>query len=1198
MATNDELAAQLDLMNKINVAMQAIATSARSVKSSYEAQFEFAQKTMKVMQQVANSSASSAVGALNDQLSTTAQNVGDLDADPFAKLAAQAMKASGSMESLGNRIFKTGARVNVFGSVVAGLVKGFRNVVALTKGVFGFFKGVADLAFSVSAAILAIPFRILSGLMDMAVSSPGTADLRREIEAVRKAFGDLKGPAASTIISTTKHLTGFAATGLHAYRVFGTLAERMQAVREVAVEMGATFGTMTEEFVQNGGALLAYQKGLGVSNEQMKGLASRAITTGKTMSKVLNDVTKQALNLGKTFSIDQKLIGRDMAEASKDVKNFGQLTVKELGVASVYARKLGVEIDKITGTLNAFKTFDTAAENAAKLSQQFGVQVDAFKMMEEQNPAAQIDMLRQQFKQAGVDASKFNRQQRELLALSTGLDEAVAQQVFSANNYGVSLKDITEKSQEAEKQQLSQAEAMSKLSDSIERMVKDGQQLEGSFFKMFLRGIDIGIKRSSAFRMLMLDIRRALRVTMHAGIAFGRIFVNSFDGVKESLGGLRKMFGPETFGKLGKSINDATKALLDKKNPLPFDKFAQRIFGGFRAFFAAEAGPLKETLEGFKKFFIKIADLVGPGVEWVGKQIGASFSLLADLISGKKPLPGLDTSGPKTFVGRLMQPIVKGIANAWPSIKEGFLKLMDVLGTELKKFIQNHPEIKEAGKKVVFGLATMLFGPAVMNGLIAFAVNALAGAVKNAIFGGVTKGAAEAGPTVTRTIMTSLGRTGGTIARGMGRVLGGPVAAAAAVILGPMAVHDVMSTYGKAWEKEFGVLDAKIAVGATGVLRTLTLNLLPDWLESAFGQTVATMTGWYSGVFESVFGPTIVNDFKSSMGTVVDFLDFFGAALTVAWEDTAAFFKDSWPFLKQLGIDIFTGLGDGIKWVFKPLADNFDWAYNKIKSGLDYLTNNPLVNKITSSFGKLGDKVSDALGGFSFTDMGEQFGNRLADRVVGGYDKVLREELPKKTAKAVKATPTATTPASSATSGPAASSAVAESLKKLKEAAPALDLDTSDFGDRMMNISKQISKAQTAIAKIKATAPALQRAVGDGGVKSALDSIRDVVALVQKLDDALSMSPSVDVSTKLERLASASGLGSKAQYTVKSKEVVINLNLTVTMDVGKVEKVMIMRQESIIRDRLNFATVTNPGSQGSQSIPETYSDKVPQITKR
>ena len=58
-------------------------------------------------------------------------------------------------------------------------------------------------------------------------------------------------------------MTGFSETGLTTWRVFGTMAERIEHVTKVAVSMGATFGVLRQEFVANGGAILAFQKGLG-----------------------------------------------------------------------------------------------------------------------------------------------------------------------------------------------------------------------------------------------------------------------------------------------------------------------------------------------------------------------------------------------------------------------------------------------------------------------------------------------------------------------------------------------------------------------------------------------------------------------------------------------------------------------------------------------------------------------------------------------------------------------------------------------------------------------------------------------------------------------------------------------------------------------------------------------------------------------
>jgi len=115
-----------------------------------------------------------------------------------------------------------------------------------------------------------------------------------------------------------------------------------------------------------------------------------------------------------------------------------------------------------------------------------------------------------------------------------------------------------------------------------------------------------------------------------------------------------------------------------------------------------------------------------------------------------------------------------------------------------------------------------------------------------------------------------------------------------------------------------------------------------------------------------------------------------------------------------------------------------------------------------------------------------------------------------------------------------------------------------------------------------------------GSVATALDAVSKMVEQTQSLDDTLNKLPSIGPMTaKLEAIARSSGLGGKAVYQVKSKEVVINMNLNVTMDAGEVEKVMIMRHKSIIRDRINFATA----GESSNRIPETYTNNLPNISR-
>ena len=116
----------------------------------------------------------------------------------------------------------------------------------------------------VSAAILAIPFKVFQGLIDMAQNVGGMDELRQAIENIRKEFGALRGPAASTVIDVSKSMKNFSQTGLSTFQVFGMLHERLNLVRELAVAMGPAFGLLLDEFKDNGGAVLAYQNATAV----------------------------------------------------------------------------------------------------------------------------------------------------------------------------------------------------------------------------------------------------------------------------------------------------------------------------------------------------------------------------------------------------------------------------------------------------------------------------------------------------------------------------------------------------------------------------------------------------------------------------------------------------------------------------------------------------------------------------------------------------------------------------------------------------------------------------------------------------------------------------------------------------------------------------------------------------------------------
>jgi hypothetical protein len=99
-----------------------------------------------------------------------------------------------------------------------------------------------------------------------------------------------------------------------------------------------------------------------------------------------------------------------------------------------------------------------------------------------------------------------------------------------------------------------------------------------------------------------------------------------------------------------------------------------------------------------------------------------------------------------------------------------------------------------------------------------------------------------------------------------------------------------------------------------------------------------------------------------------------------------------------------------------------------------------------------------------------------------------------------------------------------------------------------------------------------------------------MVAATQKMEDAMSKIGTINVGAKLEKVAGGLGFGGSYNYEVKSKAVVIHLDFQVTMNADEVEKAVVFRQRSVIRDRLNFAV-------GDKAPPLTTVNEYAPLTK-
>ena len=1018
----------LSIVSQMAAMMVQMSVSSKRIADDFENQARASAKMVENMQSVGggeivnqlmqvNATLKEVVAALanlNETSTATfaALSQGALNAANSTQVLTNAAKAAGdaaekettSLEDLVTELKKTGKnaltgreKMQAFGNylkkefpvaagaalgALSGLKQGFRNIFSLAKGIVGFGFTVGKALFGIAKSIISIPFKLMSKLTDMASSGGGgVSEYAQAINNLRKEFGALNGPVTSAIQSTAASMKGFSVQGLSANQVFGNVAERMEQLIKLFVAGGPALQRFSDEFKNNGGAILGFQKGLGVSDEQMGALANRAISSGTTVTSQLLNMTKQATHLGKEFGVDFKIISKGMAKAVADVKNFGSMSQKQIGAAVTYFAKLGIEVDKVTGVMDAFNTFDEAADKVSTLNQVFGTNIDAMKILDAENPAERISLLQKEFAKAGVAGEKLTRAQRQIIASNIGVEESAIQAAFSSKNQGVSLEKITKESEKAEKKTMTQTEAMSKLADAMDRVLKSGDTGSGGFFDKFLKGFSDGITSTKEFREIMRNISKAMVVVYMEGRRLGKAFVEYFPGIKEFLGGLAEIFQPQKFRMLAGGVVDIfTQFFKDLGQPggkASFPDLMQKLKDHFFNFFNSEEGAGQKVMGGFKKIMAAIQVILAGGVQWIMESVGRFIQDIVNFIRNPQDVPGVENA--KNAAENYVSPIAMAFREGWKILGPA---LKDLTKLVFEKLIELAKEGLEEHKGKI---ALAFFGPVILRSLVgagsAMLAKGIGQMITNAIAGPAVTGAAQAaGTTVTRTLIsavgpgvtqvvsvaettaapaaaglfTRLGSKFSSLAAGFSKAVGPNVLkafkfAGIAAVIADAAVNisEAMNNFEDKLQKEgFDPATAKIAAGTTGLINTLTFGLLPKDLQATIASGVASMSNFLESSLDKMFGPSLAENMKERLAAQFQIFGGLGDLIMGLWNGDKSrvdkgmknigegllksfLYGLEWSFIEfpklimQLGVYLIEGFYKLTGWLFHKLGDIF-----------------------------------------------------------------------------------------------------------------------------------------------------------------------------------------------------------------------------------------------------------------------------------
>ena len=493
-------------------------------------------------------------------------------------------------------------------------------------------------------------------------------------QALVESFGNLKGPTGSMVKSFGTSLAGaqdtLAASGRSLYTVLGDTAERIAALGEIGKAFGEMLPRLGHHAVEAAGSMMLLNKGMGVSYETMKVMAVEAEAMGGTLQEELDTVAVASAHMANQFGLDVKDIGKGFNSMAADSAHFGDMTSKELVSVAAYASKLGVEIKNLTGMMDQFDTFESAAQSAGMLAEAFGMNIDAMGMMMSDNPAERIDELRRAFQNTGKSVADLSRHELKLLSQQMGgMDLESMKNALSIPVDELGFDDFEDAMGDAE-EKMSVQDATIQMAESIKKLETAFTNLGKGPLQSFVIGFDKIVTLNGTFREMLNANNEYLLVFQQAGMDIANTIASWLGG----LGDVRKAFG-EFYNLQGAkdmfaSINEGLKDFLQllKTDPAKAGReFMELIIDEASEYLSGVGGG--QLTGGFKDLGAKIVIAVGEMAIPLIEKISSILTDVASFISGGGVESGIKDATESGLGGALLG----AMTNIFDSLKTSLL---------------------------------------------------------------------------------------------------------------------------------------------------------------------------------------------------------------------------------------------------------------------------------------------------------------------------------------------------------------------------------------------------------------------------------------------------------------------------------------------------------------------------------------------
>jgi len=428
---------------------------------------------------------------------------------------------------------------------------------------------------------------------------------------------------------------------------------------------------------------------LGLESEDIFINAQQASKDQESIFARLHKVLKLNKKVAKEMGVDEKRLALRFNALKKDITNFGGMSDQALMNVAARMNKLKVSTEDALGVFNKFTDFESAAKSASMLSQAFGMNVDALKLIKAEDPMEIIEHMRDAFLETGRSFDKMTRFERGLLERETGISSKTLKSIMQYRKMGYSMEEAKRRANKGPEDKQIKAltkltEAMSSFKETINTLVfdspldamstmlsenirvsEDGTGTFGQISKVFTDiGLSVGkLDLTNLKTIFDVFMKPFIKDAQHDVLVLGKIFKKTTTILEELLAPKDKRkqninaYIRKNFKKDGKEMIEAyNKGMKNasKKNDPKFKKYikARRQYysSKVKEIFNIAFGNDKDGLQlgksigelGLKAVGIAVRT-IGGGQDIVFGYINNALEELRSYIRGDKDLNSLKT---------------------------------------------------------------------------------------------------------------------------------------------------------------------------------------------------------------------------------------------------------------------------------------------------------------------------------------------------------------------------------------------------------------------------------------------------------------------------------------------------------------------------------------------------------------------------